>query len=140
MSILDVLKADQLSARKSQSHTTISILTTLIGEGVSIGKNSGNRETTDVEMIALIKKFIKNNEEVITALDFNDPRSQTTFLENIILKAYLPKQLTESELRDIIGACVLTGQNMGGIMATLKTNHSGLYDGKLASAIIKEIL
>jgi hypothetical protein len=59
MSLIQTIKADQVQARKARS-ASASILTTLIGEAEMIGKNAGDRESTDEEVIAIIKKFIKN--------------------------------------------------------------------------------
>jgi uncharacterized protein YqeY len=119
------------------------LLTTLIGEAEAIGKNAGNRETTDAEVMALITKFIKNLDEMIGLLPDADERKLSAILERSCLIQFLPKQLTEAELKDhvrAIHAGLLGMQNkvsMGDIMGVLKTRFGGQYDGKLASAIVK---
>ena len=62
-----------------------------------------------------------------------------------ILNKYLPKQMSDSELRDVIDSYIKTEgltdiKQMGQIMNHLKKNYEGQYNGSSASVIIKEIL
>lgn len=137
MSLLQKLKNDQLSLRKLKNSKDALILTTLIGEASIIGKNNGNRESTDSEVIAVIKKFIKNIEETLKIV----PDHEKSLYEKDILTKYLPEQLTNIELEDIV-LKLKTENNfkMGDIMKYLKENFEGRYDGKNASQLIKKIL
>ena len=49
MSILNTIKNDNVTARKSRDIITSSLLSTLYAEAVNVGKNDGNRETSDKE-------------------------------------------------------------------------------------------
>ena len=145
MSLLQQIKGAQLIARKSKATLAAALLTTLIGEAEMIGKNAGNRETTDAEVVAVIKKFIKNIDETLEALKFSsDGRVQDANLEKRILETFLPKQLSEDELRkiveDIKSEINATQKDMGKVMGLLKARHDGLYDGKLASTLVKNVL
>ena len=140
MSLLQQIKDDQLQARKEKNQILSSLLTTLIGEAAMIGKNDGNRESTDAEVVAVIKKFIKNIDESLKVKP-----DKVLPLEKIMLEGYLPKQLSEQELRakindHIIFAELKGMQSMGKVMSHLKQNYDGQYDGKLASQIVKELL
>ena len=142
MSLIQRIKAEQVSARKQKLTAVASVLTTLIGEAEMVGKNAG-REVTDAEVQAVIRKFIKNNNETIQALGDNDPRTLEFMGENVTLERFLPKQLTTEELTAVIRnirdglASRLTTVKMGDVMQVLKAKHDGLYDGKTASMIIK---
>ena len=57
--LLNKIKADQLAARKAKDGLATALLTTLIGDAEMVGKNAG-RLVTDEEVVAVIKKFIKN--------------------------------------------------------------------------------
>ena len=141
MSLITTIKAEQISARKQHLTAVASVLTTLIGEAEMIGKNNGNREVTDSEVQALIKKFIKNNNETIAALGDNDPRTLEFMGENVTLEKFLPKQFTNEQVRLIVEAMKERGMsNMGEMMKHLKAEYDGQYDGKVASAIIKAAL
>jgi uncharacterized protein YqeY len=143
MSLLIRIKADQLQARKGKMTMVAALLTTLIGEAEAIGKNAGNRATTDDEVLALIAKFIKNLDETIRLLPDTDERKLSAICERTCLMQYQPRQLTEAELKDHVRAihAGLLGMqakaSMGDIIGVLKSRFGGQYDGKLASAIVK---
>lgn len=145
MTLLQKIKADQLLARKTKD-VSVSLLTTLLGEATSIGKNSGNRETTDDEVFSIIKKFIKCLDEMIEfSKDVNLDIYTSSLLERDILLQYLPKQLSSDELRSYIEAIsnelgLTKKSDMGQLMATIKTRLMGNYDGKEASIFVKGIL
>jgi len=52
--MINKIKTDNLTARKSRDKFTSCILTTLIGEISIIGTNDGKRETTNVEAIKVL--------------------------------------------------------------------------------------
>lgn len=146
--ILEKIKADQLQARKDKDKLKASLLTTLIGEAAMVGKNKGNRDSTDVEVVAVIKKFINNANETITILT---PEKQnlaayaTTLAEIRILNEYLPQQLTADGLTEVINYIITeinasTIKDMGKVMKILKERYDGQYDGALASSLIKQKL
>lgn len=57
-----------------------------------------------------------------------------------ILEYYLPKQLTDFELEEIINSLIKDGSDKGAIMKYLKDNVAGQYDGKKAASIIDLLL
>lgn len=143
MTLIARIKADQITARKAHNALAASLLTTLLGEAQAIGKNDGNREVTDVEVVAVIKKFIKGMDESISYLQkYDNPEAlKTVTTEKIIISAYLPQQMTEKELKDaLVGIVSEVGPNMGKVMGTLKSKYEGLYDGKMASTLVKTVI
>jgi uncharacterized protein YqeY len=150
MTLIERLKADQLSARKAKDTRKVTLLSTLIGEAVKVGKDNGNRDSTDIEVIAVIKKFKKNVEDTSLLIVKQNPESRNCILnsykdELAIYDSYIPKQLSEEDLKHEIYTFYLNNEGEGDVsmkdvMAFLKSNFSGLYDGKLASQIANEIL
>lgn len=146
MTILADIKQEQLSARKNRESVKATLLTTLIGDAVMVGKNDGNRESTDAEVVGVIKKFIANAIEILGILD-GDPIIIPSDIDKLkteitILKSFLPQQMTETELSDAIGRIIETTgattlKDMGKVMKALKEQHSGKYDGGQANALIK---
>jgi uncharacterized protein YqeY len=135
--ILKKIKDDQVVARKQRDHTVAKQLTTLLGEA----SPSGNDSTTDDAVIKVVKKFIKNANEMRNFT--TDAQEQYNIdMEIALYENYLPRQLNSFELRDIIKALISeTGaDNIGKIMAGLNKNYKGEFDGKLASQIAKEEL
>jgi uncharacterized protein YqeY len=141
MSTLLKIKADQLAARKAKNTVATNVLTTLIGEAVAIGKNE-NRETTDAEIVATVKKFIKNIDEVLKVIDSESTGYHNAVTEKAILADYLPHQLSSLELSSVIGGIIAEieasgPKDMGRVMKVLKLRYDGQYDGGVASGLIK---
>lgn len=139
MSLLQTIKSDSLAARKSRDTATATALTTLIGELETAAKNSGH-EPSDAEVIAAIKKTIKNLDESIRVASAHGNHTTAERLndELKLFEKYLPKQLSGDELEDIIDLAIASGaKSVGDVMKLLKTSHAGLYDGALASTILK---
>lgn len=156
MALVDELKADQLSARKSNDRLKADLLTTLIGEATQITTEEFKRgvtHVTDEKIAATIAKFLKNTK--LTLENFAserarlieargdaskvDARSKAAETELAILSSYSPRQMTESELREAINdfRAKNPDANVGTIMAHLKASFGGQYDGKAASALAK---
>lgn len=142
MTLLTQIKAAQLAARKQRDTSTIAALTTLIGDIELIGKNAG-RETTDLEAVAVIKKFIKNVEETIKVAD------PTVIIEleaeRDVYAHFLPKQLSREELTTelksiLVELNVALPKGKGPIMKTLKERFEGRYDGAMAAQIVSELV
>lgn len=140
MSLIQTIKAAQLQARKAKSFS-VPVLTTLIGEADAVGKNNGNREVTDAEVVAMIKKFVKNLDEVIKVAPAGSSAHGASLAEKGVLEAFLPQQLSEAELKVVLADIIDVGEpNMGQVMKELKAKYDGQYDGALASKLIKEML
>lgn len=143
--LIERIRKDSLEARKARDTQRATLLTTLSSEASVVGKNDGNREPTDSEVTAVIKKFIKGVDEVLKVVE----QDQTGVLaqtlaaavrEKEILQSYLPLQLTEEALRHAIAATnePLEVKSTGKIMKALNAQYPGQIDGALVSKIIKE--
>lgn len=139
--LIQRIKEDSLQARKAGDRVRASLLITLLSEAQAVGKNAGNREPTDEEVTAVIKKFIKNAEQ--TAADATKSIAlnkmdviQSASEEVKTLSSYLPKQLSEDEIATIISglkAGEIMEPTMGNIMAYFKKMYPGQYDGALVA-------
>ena len=143
--LLETINQDRNEARKRNYPATATLLTTLYSEAQMVGKNDGNRETTDAEVVAVIKKFVKNIDETLKNLPETDPRYEAAEKEREVLSFYLPKQMTEEELRTAIGEIITsknlsTPKDMGIVMKELKADFDGQFDGKVASQLARELL
>lgn len=144
MSLLSQIKTDLIEARRRKNQFLINIFSSLYAEAAMVGKNDGNRETTDPEVVGKVKAFIKNIDETLKALDENSGPAAELIKEKDAIGKYLPRQLSEDQLKSIIGEIAAghekSMKSMGKIMAELKDRHGGEYDGKLASHIVRSIL
>jgi uncharacterized protein len=143
MSLIQQIKQDQLYARKAKDVLRANALTTLIGEAEMVGKNA-NREVTDLEVQATLKKFVDNIESTIKALNPGDHRIPDLLSELEIYEKYRPTQMDATELESAISLIkneINAGpKDMGKIMGALKAKFAGQYDGKLANELVKKAL
>lgn len=140
------LQNDSLTARKARESDKALLLITLFSEAARIGKDDGNRETTDDEVLKVIRKFLKGVQETLDVLPAEkvEARAMAEF-EKTILESYLPKMATEQELKAVIDATVAgletkSPKQMGIVMKALKDKFAGAYDGNLASQLVKSAL
>ncbi|MFY0656146.1 MAG: GatB/YqeY domain-containing protein [Neptunomonas phycophila] len=146
MSLIATIKADQLQARKNKDEVLKPLLTTLLGDAQAVGKNDGNRESTDAEVIATVKSFLKKIKETLDAISDKGGDATVTLQEKAALEAYLPKQLSEEELTAIVSSHVdshvedKSMKSMGIVMGHLKSTYDGQYDGQLASNVVRKVL
>jgi uncharacterized protein YqeY len=142
MTLMDKLQADQLAARKGRATVAAALLTALIGESAMVGKNAGNRTSTDDEVQATIRKFLKNAEETQARLAEAGKDTAVIREEIQILSGYLPQQMTDEQLTEAISAICrgMAAPNMGAVMKALKEQHGGRYDGRRANELIKRRL
>ena len=138
------IKQDQLVARKNRDQIESTLLTTLIGEAEMVGKNNGNRDPFDEEVISVVKKFLKGVNETIAILEKSGHDVSQFEKERYILDSYLPTQLTKEKLIVMLDSAVVDGTLVedksfkGAAMKWLKEHYSGQYDGRVAAAAIDE--
>ena len=151
--LVEKIKEDRITALKGRNPNH-SFLATLYSDIVRVGKDDGNRETTDVEAIRVIKKYLKSNEETLSILDevsseHSDNARVKVLAEKVILETYLPKQLTEDQIKDIVGDIINSLTNdpeqvsmkmMGVVMKKLNEDYAGQFDGKMGSTVVKDML
>lgn len=136
--IYENIKDDQVTARKERNASLVTLLSTIIGEmnNEASRAKSGDKTVSDEVAIKVLKSFSKNLDEIIRL----DQDEYDAFEEKKVVDSYLPQQMTESDLRIVVENYIaVTGKNsMKDIMAFLKGQFAGLYDGKAASTIAKE--
>ena len=135
------IKKEQLNARKHKDKLKISVLTALLSEITAIGKNAGNRETTESEAISVIKKFKKNLQETIKVVK-DELKLKELNEEMCIYDSFLPKVLTEEETEKIVQNILskIENPNIGSVMGALKNEHVEGLDMATANKIIRKKL
>jgi uncharacterized protein YqeY len=139
MSLITEIKDDLLEHRKNGTDKlAISELTTLYSESNRIGFDDGKRDPTDAEVMAVIKKFIKGIDECLSY----SPTDENYLNRKKLLEHYLPSQLSESELRNVIEVFTSSVGVSGKaeIMKYLKSAYSGKYDGRMAATLADEVM
>lgn len=155
MSIIDKIKTKSAQVRgiaigDPDFKTESRFLITLISEIERVGFDDGKRKTTDEEAINVINKFIKNASLTIEVLgntgsEASYDRINRSKNEIYWLRNFLPVQLTEEEIKNIINSVISSANPedksiMGKVMNEFKTNYAGLYDPKSLSGLVKSVL
>jgi len=138
MSIIEKLKKESLRLRKERSPVSASIVFAL-SEIEKIGKNAGNRETTEDEAIRVIQKIVTTINENLKHADSG--RAIHLNYEKVILESVLPEMTTEDEIRSKIVFtfdCVQV-RNKGEIMKWAKSHWGSRVDMKLVGKIASEL-
>lgn len=147
--LINQINNDRMTARLENNTRLSSLLTTLFSEASAPGFNDGKRTSTDAEVIKVIKRFRDNAKitlDLLTQSGGEAERIADAEYELSILDAYLPTMMTDDELRDVVTKIIKEAKesgvatNIGSVMAVLRTNHAGLYDGTKAKNIIVSLL
>jgi uncharacterized protein YqeY len=139
------IKADQLQARKDKHQVKASLLTTLIGEiqGKIMALNTAERTAkAELETVkSRLTSFIKNNRDAQEQIKDED-RLVVLREEADILKAYLPAQMSEDEIREAVVAQFpeLTKKNMGPAIGFLKKKFGDTVDGAVAKQVVESLI
>lgn len=135
MSIYETLRQDSLLARKTSDKFTAGLLVTLMSEIQATGKTTEERDKPSDEVaISVIKKFVKNAQLTAEANKNSRAGEYAALREIEILETYLPKQLTEDEIKSIIDSLKSDdAADMKTIMSFFKVHYSGQYDGALVA-------
>src|SRR5271155_131575 len=99
------------------------------------------------EMLGLLQKMIKQRQESVELYD-KGGRADLAAQEReeiAIISAYLPKQMSEADMKAAIASAIAeTGaagmKDMGKVVGALKTKYAGQMDFGKASALVKAAL
>ena len=148
MSLKEKLQNDLTDAMRARdeirSSTIRMILTSIKNEEVA-GKEA--RELNDAEIITVLSREAKKRREAAEAFDQAGAkdRADQERAEGVVIGEYLPKQLTEDEIKSLIAAAMAetgasTPAQMGLVMKSLQPKIAGKADGGLVSSLVKASL
>lgn len=136
MTVLENLKKASLQIRKDRSPlASFSVFT--ISEIEKIGKNDGNRQTTDAEAIQYVKKQIQKSNETLGIIQ--DPDKKDLLNSEIaLLETLLPTMASDQDVVDFLGSLNIGAMNKGQIMGEVKKKFGVLVDMKSVGTILKD--
>jgi hypothetical protein len=146
MSLKERLQEDWKLAMKSKDSFKSGVLSMARAAILYSEKNDG-KALDDDQVIAVISKEVKQRRESIVEFKKGNRPDlvEQTNKEIEILLDYLPQQLTEEEIMEIVKAAVIeVGANsikdMGKVMAYVQPKVRGKADGKTVSQMVKQQL
>ena len=140
------IQDDMKTAMKAREAQRLSAIRLLLA-AVKQREVDERKDLSDAEVVSVIEKMIKQRRDSIAqyqGANRQDLVDAETFELNLLL-GYLPKQLSESEIAEEVGAAIAqTGArgaaDMGKVMGLLKGKLAGRADMGKVSALVKSRL
>jgi uncharacterized protein YqeY len=127
--IVEKLKTKSMELRKARNPLATS-LSFALSEIEKVGKNSGNRQTTEDEAIKVVQKLIATIEGNMN-LKLDDSKYMSLKAERDLLKSVLPRMATEEELVSFLDQLDReTHKTKGDLMKAIKAKFGSLIDMK----------
>ena len=147
MSLKDRINADIKSAMKERRKDDLRGLRA-IKQAIQLAETDGTGAAIDEKReIQMLQKLVKSRRDSLKIYEEQgrDDLAETERVEIKTIEAYLPAQLSEDELREIVQDVINdTGassmKDMGRVMGAAQGKIAGRADGKAVSAMVKALL
>ena len=141
--LIDEIKKRSMQAMKDRDTVAKEVLRVALGE-IQVAEARANRDATDEEAMAAVRKLIKSNEET-RAVSTDEAQKATLTREIEVLSALLPKSLGVDEIvaalepvREALRAAKSDGQATGVAMKHLKSTGA-VVSGNDVSAAVRQL-
>lgn len=148
MSLFDQISKDIMSAMKAHDDVRRDTLRNAKKEFIEAKTAGGaNGELDDVEALKIISKMVKKGRDAADI--FISQNRQDLADEELaqvrVLEEYLPKALTEDEVKARIEAIIAEvgaagPKDMGKVMGAANKTLAGQADGKVIAGVVKQLL
>jgi uncharacterized protein YqeY len=142
--IMAELKAAMLAKNEAALRGLRAIKSAILLAKTADGKQGEITEEDEIKLLQKLAKQRKDSLEVFVAQQRED-LAQKEREELEVIEKFLPKQMSEAELKDALTSIVAelgaSGPgDMGKVMGAATKQLAGKADGKMISALVKEIL
>lgn len=139
------MKAALLGGDRFRGDVLRNFKAVILNEEVALGKR--DEGLSDAEIEKLIAREVKKRQESIALYRQNnrDDLAETEEQELVVLKDYLPEQLSEGELLKITEEIVsgmgeVSSQQMGQVIGAVKARVGSAADGAVVAKVVKQVL
>ncbi|WP_024620437.1 GatB/YqeY domain-containing protein [Metaclostridioides mangenotii] len=146
MSLKQKLQEDLKSSMKNKDTVRKSVVT-LIRASIKQYEVDNRVELDDDAIIDIVAKQMKQRRDSLVEFKKAEREDlvEETEAEIEVLKEYLPQQLSEEEIEDIVKASIsevgaTSMKDMGKIMSVIQPKIKGRADGKLVNELVKKNL
>jgi uncharacterized protein YqeY len=136
-----------MKAGEARRVSTLRMINSTLKNADIEARGQGKPALTDEEALGVLQKMIKQRHESVELYEKGGrPELAAQEREEItIISHYLPRQMTDQEIHDTIGALLKeTGatamKDMGRVMAAMKERYAGKLDFAKASGAVKKML
>lgn len=146
MTLKEQLQEDLKTAMKAKDQLKLSVIR-LAKAAIMNQEIARGHELQDQEVIEVLAKEMKQRNDSIPEYEKANRNDivETLKQEMKILEGYLPAQMSEAEVRQIVQETIAeigatSKKEMGKVMAALMPKTKGRADGKLVNQIVNSIL
>lgn len=146
MSLTETLNGDLKAAMKARDKQSLSVLRMLKSALMNEKINAGHDLTADEE-VSVISRELKQRRESLSEFEKADRQDLVDGVqaEIAIVEKYMPKQLSDDEVKQIVTATIqqvgATGKgDFGKVMGAVMPKLKGQADGKLINQTVKSLL
>ncbi|WP_040677864.1 GatB/YqeY domain-containing protein [Rhizobium mesoamericanum] len=138
---------DAMKSKNAERLSTVRLIQAAIKDRDIANRGAGKDEASDDEILQILAKMVKQRDESAKIYEEN-ARPELAAKERAeiaVLQDFLPKQLSDAEVRSNIAAIIAEigaagPKDMGKVMAVLKERYAGQMDFSKASGAVKEQL
>jgi uncharacterized protein YqeY len=138
---------EAMKAKDERKLSTLRMVNSTIKNADIDARGQGKPPLSDADLLAVLQKMIKQRQEAVELYD-KGGRTELAAQEReeiAVISAYLPKQMSEDEVKTAItNAIAETGaagiRDMGKVIGVLKTKYTGQMDFGKASGLVKAAL
>lgn len=147
MTLIDTLNEDLKSAMKSGDEVKKRTLRGIKTSITRLEKQENSRTLTDEEIIAVLRKELKQRQDSIAAFEqgHRPDLAEAERAEMAVIEAYLPATLDAEAVRlaaeAVIADLGASGpRDMGKVMGKLMPQLAGRADGRLVNQVVRDLL
>lgn len=146
MSLSERLNEDMKQAMKSQDKFRLSVIR-MVRASVKNLEIDERRTISDDEVIGILKRELKQRKESLQEFvnAGRDDLAETAKAEIAIISEYLPEQLSEGEIKELVEQTIQevgasSKSDMGKVMGALMPKLNGRADGKTVNRFVQQFL
>ena len=138
---------EAMKAKDERKLSTLRMVNSTFKNADIEARGNGKPPLSDADLLAVLQKMIKQRQESVELYDKGGRAelAQQEREEIAVISAYLPKQLSDADMRSAIAAAIKdTGaasmKDMGKVIGALKARYAGQMDFGKASGLVKAAL
>ena len=147
VALLDQLNADMKEAMKAKQKDRLSVIRMLKASLQNEAIHLGVAELNEEQELTVLSREVKQRRDSLKEFREADREDLAEKIEQelVYLNAYLPAQLTEEEIKQLISETAkminaINPSDMGKLMGAIVPKTKGRADGALVSALVKAYL
>lgn len=147
MNLSELINEDLKNAMRAKDQVALRGIRAIKSAILLLNTQEGGKEITQEDELNLLAKLAKQRKDSMEIFKTQDRMDlyQTEAEELAIIEKYLPKQLSEEEVNEIIAQIVASSgaagmKDMGKVMGIASQELKGKADGKLISEAVKRAL